>query len=79
MFIETLILARSISIVRESYERHRHSRFPDKRHSKVESTKILTEMWMEGLENPNHTVTGSGSSLCLAIPNWTGAFESPFL
>ena len=24
-------------------------------------------------------VTGSGSSICLAIPNWTGAFESPFL
>jgi len=44
-----------------------------------ESMKILEEMWMEGFEIPNHTVTGSGSSICLAIPNWTGAFESPFL
>jgi len=43
-----------------------------------ESMKILEEMWMEALENPNHPITGSGSSMCLAIPNWTVAFESPF-
>jgi hypothetical protein len=41
--------------------------------------KILEEMWMEGFEYPNHTVTGSGSSMCLAIPNWTEVLESPFL
>jgi hypothetical protein len=25
--------------------------------------KILEEMWMEGFEHPNHTITGSGSSM----------------
>jgi len=43
------------------------------------SMKILDEMWMEGFENPNHPVTGPGSSLCLAISNWTEVFESPLL
>ena len=41
--------------------------------------KTLEEMRMEGLENPNHIVIGSGSSMCLAIPNWTEGFESPLL
>ena len=41
--------------------------------------KILEETWAEGIDNPIHPVTGSGSSMCLAIPHWTGAFESPFL
>jgi len=44
-----------------------------------ESMKVLEEMWMEGFENPIHPVTGSGSSMCLAISNQTGVFESPFL
>jgi hypothetical protein len=41
--------------------------------------KILEEMWLEGFENQKHPITGYGSSLCLAIPDWTRAFESPFL
>ena len=41
--------------------------------------KILKEKWMKGYENPNYTVIGSGSSMCFAIPHWTGVFESPFL
>jgi hypothetical protein len=49
------------------------------RYSHGESMKVLEEMWMDGLENPNHTITVSGSSMYLDIPNWTGAFESPFL
>ena len=41
--------------------------------------KTLEKIWMEGLENPNHPITGSGSSLGLAIPNQTDVFASPFL
>jgi hypothetical protein len=66
-------------IVRESYDRHRHSRSKDLRYSQGETMKILEEMWMVELEYPNHPITGSGSSMCLAIPHGTGAFESPFL
>ncbi len=59
--------------------RRRNSRSTYLKYSQGESMKILKDIWIEGLENTNHTSTGSGSSFCLAIPNWTGAFESPFL
>ena len=55
------------------------SRSTDLRYSQGNSMKILEDMWMEGFENPNHPVTGSGSSMCLAIPNWTEVFASPIL
>ncbi len=41
--------------------------------------KVPEEMWMEAFEKPNHTLTGSGSSMCSTIPNWTEVFESPLL
>jgi hypothetical protein len=58
---------------------HRHSRSTDLRHSHGESMKILEEMWMVKLEYPNQPITGSDSSMCSAIPDWTRVFESPFL
>jgi hypothetical protein len=39
-----------VRVVRESYERHRHPRSSDLRHSQGESTKILEESGWRGLK-----------------------------